>query len=249
MADQLLELPANACAGHFPGRPIVPGALQLVLIEEALAAATGESGLAVVGIGRVRFRTTIGPNAVLALRKELVDRRARFTLRADGETASEGSLTLGHLPAAAGGELEGTMVAGLPAAEACLPHVPPMRLVRGVTELGEDGGTCVGQVDDDCQLVRAGKVPAVATVELAAQALAMLEAARAGAEVTTAEGYLVGVSSAVVHASSVAVGAPLLATVRRSAWMPPLAQAEASVHSGGQLVLETRLTAWLARAS
>jgi predicted hotdog family 3-hydroxylacyl-ACP dehydratase len=249
VSDKVLELPANACAGHFPGRPIVPGALQLVLVEEALVAAEGQCGLALAGIGRVRFRTTIGPDAVLTMRSEPVDRRVRFSLRADGETASDGTLALGRLPEAAAGALDSEPVAGLPPPEACLPHQPPMRLVRAVTALGEDGGTCLGEISSDCQLVRAGRVPAVATVELAAQALAMVEAARSEAGTAPVEGFLVGVSSAVLHASSVAVGAPLLATVRRTAWMPPLAQAEATVRSAGQQLLEARLSAWLAPVS
>jgi len=245
MREMELALPANACSGHFPRRPIVPGALQLVLIEEALAVAGCGEGLTVATLGRVRFRTQVAPRAALVLRSELTARRARFTLQADGGTASDGTLTMSRLPEVEAGDGEVDLLPGLPPPAACLPHAPPMRLVEGVVALLEGGGTCLGRVGGTCQLARGARVPAVALVELAAQALAMVEAVSARSVPAPVAGYLVGVSGTVLHASSVPVAAPLLATVRRTAWVPPLAQAEATIRCGAMVVFEGMLSAWL----
>ncbi len=90
-------------AGHFPGRPIMPG----VLICEALAQAGGllascsrdgtprERGVVLAGLEHVRFRRPVVPGDQLRLEVELLHRRGplwkmRGRAFVDGKLAAEG---------------------------------------------------------------------------------------------------------------------------------------------------------------
>jgi 3-hydroxyacyl-[acyl-carrier-protein] dehydratase len=93
-------------AGHFPGRPIMPG----VLIVEALAQAAGilaVESLGLRGSGKLvyfmaidgaKFRTPVGPGCLLRLEVEFVQKRSsvcKFAGRAlvDGKLAAEANFT------------------------------------------------------------------------------------------------------------------------------------------------------------
>jgi 3-hydroxyacyl-[acyl-carrier-protein] dehydratase len=92
--------------GHFPGRPIMPGAL----IVEALAQAAGVlavEALGLAGSGKLvyfmaiegaKFRQPVEPGVLLKLEVEFVQKRAsvcKFSGRAsvDGKVAAEASFT------------------------------------------------------------------------------------------------------------------------------------------------------------
>ena len=93
-------------AGHFPGRPIMPG----VLIVEALAQAAGilaVESLGLAGSGKLvyfmaidgaKFRAPVEPGVLLRLECEFVQKRAsvcKFAGRAliDGKLAAEANFT------------------------------------------------------------------------------------------------------------------------------------------------------------
>ena len=93
-------------AGHFPGRPIMPG----VLIVEALAQAAGilaVESLGLAGSGKLvyfmaidgaKFRKPVEPGVLLRLEAEFVQKRAsvcKFAGRAkiDGQVVAEASFT------------------------------------------------------------------------------------------------------------------------------------------------------------
>jgi 3-hydroxyacyl-[acyl-carrier-protein] dehydratase len=93
-------------AGHFPGRPIMPG----VLIVEALAQAAGVlavESLGLAGSGKLvyfmaidgaKFRTPVEPGVLLSLEVEFVQKRTsvcKFAGRAlvEGKLAAEANFT------------------------------------------------------------------------------------------------------------------------------------------------------------
>ena len=93
-------------AGHFPGRPIMPG----VLIVEALAQAAGVlavESLGLAGSGKLvyfmaidgaKFRTPVEPGCLLTLEVEFVQKRSsvcKFAGRAlvEGKLAAEANFT------------------------------------------------------------------------------------------------------------------------------------------------------------
>ena len=67
--------------GHFPGAPILPGVIQIGLVQQA-------AGRRIRRIERLRLRHPVGPGDELVLR---VDGR-RFTIRRDGARIAEGEL-------------------------------------------------------------------------------------------------------------------------------------------------------------
>ena len=92
--------------GHFPGRPIMPGVLQIEALAQAAGVLAVESlGLAGSGklvyfmsIDGVKFRKPVEPGVLLRLEVEFVQKRSRvckFAGRAllDGEIATECEFT------------------------------------------------------------------------------------------------------------------------------------------------------------
>ena len=92
--------------GHFPGRPIMPGVLQVEALAQAAGVLAVESlGLAGSGklvyfmsIDNVKFRKPVEPGVLLRLEVEFVQKRSRvckFAGRAllDGEIATECEFT------------------------------------------------------------------------------------------------------------------------------------------------------------
>ncbi len=82
-----------ALAGHFPGRPIVPG---VVLIDRAILFAERLLGCADVcwQIANAKFLSPVGPGETLAFRLEVGRGGAvSFSVRAGGRAVASGSLT------------------------------------------------------------------------------------------------------------------------------------------------------------
>lgn len=84
-------------AGHFPDHPILPGIAQLSVVWDLIRRSTEEK-LCVKEFKRVKFKQIIHPQDQLEI--QAVPSRAEpdtysFTIKANGETACQGVITVG----------------------------------------------------------------------------------------------------------------------------------------------------------
>ena len=80
-----------AFAGHFPGRPIVPGVVLLDLAQRAIEAA---SGVRLIGLSVAKFHRPVGPGEALLLDYELGGANARFEIRSGAHKVADGRFSV-----------------------------------------------------------------------------------------------------------------------------------------------------------
>jgi 3-hydroxymyristoyl/3-hydroxydecanoyl-(acyl carrier protein) dehydratase len=96
-----LRVPAGAAVfdGHFPGRPILPGVVQ---VDWAIRLAHRHLGLEqeVAREFQVKFRRVIGPDCALtlSLHHDAIRRRLNLEYRVAGEVAATGRIVLEDVP-------------------------------------------------------------------------------------------------------------------------------------------------------
>ncbi|TDR77791.1 3-hydroxyacyl-ACP dehydratase FabZ family protein [Paludibacterium purpuratum] len=93
MTTLALSIPADhpAFAGHFPGRPIVPGVVLLDLAQLAIAEAIGQEPM---GLAVAKFHSPVGPDTALQLDVEVVGCAVRFEIRAGERKVADGKFLL-----------------------------------------------------------------------------------------------------------------------------------------------------------
>jgi len=215
--------------GHFPGRPILPGVVELLLILEALSRDSGRP-VALRGIAFARLRQLVLPGHRLDLvTREPGHGHVRFDLTREGVPVANGELLLGRaeqpgntasLIARATGTMPST-----PPLEALLAQCPPMRFVTAIEGETADGLDCAACVPANCGLVGAGSAHALAGVEAAAQTAAAWEAVRRWREGNIAAprvGYLVALRDVVLFAERIPADRSFSTSVRLEAAAPPL---------------------------
>jgi predicted hotdog family 3-hydroxylacyl-ACP dehydratase len=235
--------------GHFPGRPILPGIAELVLVARALA--PGDDAADVSAMPFARFRGLVLPAdrlEVLAVPRG--DGGVRFEVRRAGEVVANGAMTFGAPRSDEGG---GTAVAsrstrGAPPLHELIPHRPPMLFVERILGEAEDGATCLGRVPAACALVTRGVTPAFVALEAAAQTAAVWEALRrsrdAGAP-SVLTGYLVSLRDVVLYRRTIPADADLIATIRLVAAAPPLTTYAVDVAVEGERALRGTIGTYL----
>ena len=80
-----------AFAGHFPGRPIVPGALLIDLAVRAIEQATGRQ---ITSVAQAKFLSPALPGEALALSFESNGNAIRFDIETTDRKLASGRFTL-----------------------------------------------------------------------------------------------------------------------------------------------------------
>lgn len=80
-----------AFAGHFPGRPIVPG---VVLLDHAQHAIETATGLRLAGVAVAKFLSPVGPGEALSVAFEQVDAGVRFQVATADRQVANGRFML-----------------------------------------------------------------------------------------------------------------------------------------------------------
>ena len=244
-----LAIPADGplFEGHFPGRPILPGISELVLIARALAP---EGDASVAAIPYVRFRGLVQPADVLELAaRPREEGGVRFDARRDGALVANGAILFGGPAPPHEGEMAVAARAarGVPPLEALIPHRPPMLFVHRLLGEADDGATCLGRVPHACALVTGGVTPTFVALELAAQTAAVWEAWRRSRTGTGAVrmGYLVSIKDVVLRRSTIPADADLFASIRLVVAAPPLTTYAVEVVVEGGLALSGTIGTYL----
>ncbi len=79
-------------AGHFPGRPTLPGVSQLVDVVRPVIDELWPMLEPWRGVSRVKFQRSVPPGAPIEIVVERRDTRVRFTLRSGGDVCSSGTV-------------------------------------------------------------------------------------------------------------------------------------------------------------
>jgi predicted hotdog family 3-hydroxylacyl-ACP dehydratase len=189
-----LALDARDCEGHFPDRPIVPGAVLLARAGAVLAACGMPSSLN--GIRHARLRQLVAPDDKILLEARSAGDRIRVNLKRNGALVADAEFGVGPPGMSPNGAFEALPghAGRTPDLDALLPHRPPMRWLRNIVDESEEGIVCTASIPRACALAATGNVPAVAAVEAAAQGAALWEAlhrSRASGKMVPRMGYLV----------------------------------------------------------
>lgn len=243
----VVEVPDGGAwfAGHFPGRPILPGVAQFALALEALGQTT-----AVRGVAHARLRQLVSPGERLDIvSRDAPTHRLRIELKRGATIVSNAEFVLG-MPAMADApdiaQPPDAIGETFPALDDLMPHRPPMRFLAKISHASERGLHGTARIPEECAMVRHGLASPLAAVEAGAQAAAAWEALqrwRRGGEASPRMGYLVALRDVDFLAVSVPAGRDLSVVIELESATPPLTHYRIDVRlDGAQLVRGTIAT-------
>ena len=230
--------------GHFPGRPILPGVVQLALALRSLTPRT------VRRLVLARFRRLVAPPVQLTFSvRDTATGSVRIDVAREGATVSSIEMFPGAVEPAESWEIAvaSRRVASPPSIESLLPHRGPMLFVDRIVGEADDGLTCSARIPAGCALVERGQAPAVAALEAAAQTAGVWEALRASraGESAARMGFLVSARDVELYETGVPADAPLMASVRLAAHAGSLAHYAVEVSCETHPVLRGTIGAYL----
>lgn len=89
-----IDLPSSCIEGHFPGRPLVPGAALCAALAQELELRLRRP---VVGVAKLRFSAPVDPNAELAITaQQRSESQWRLRVAAAGQESFRGLFNLGE---------------------------------------------------------------------------------------------------------------------------------------------------------
>jgi predicted hotdog family 3-hydroxylacyl-ACP dehydratase len=231
--------------GHFIGRPIVPGVVEVQLVVDQLSQEAGRR-LTLRAIRFARLRQLVVPGDELEVTARAAEPPyARVDVKRNGTVVANMELELGAEPIAEMPEplrFAGQPVTA-PALDLLLPHRPPMRLIEAIERESELGLECTARVSAECGLTQEGGVSALLALEAAAQAAAAWEAVRRSREAGGAPriGYLVAMREVRFFVGSVPAGVPVRTRVVLEDVALPLTHYAVEAAHDGRIVVQGKI--------
>ncbi|HVT61543.1 MAG TPA: hypothetical protein VHR45_24495 [Thermoanaerobaculia bacterium] len=173
------EIPAGSAlfAGHFPGRPVLPGIAHLAMLARALAALRSPDAPpgAIRAVRNLKLRRPLAPGDLVELTCEPLPGDGLlgiigFTLRRAGEVVSTGAVHVDPCPTAGASEQQkGAALSGdaqqiaapvppgahpWPAPATLIPHAPPALLITAILTASPAEIVCSAAVPEEHPLAR-----------------------------------------------------------------------------------------------
>lgn len=249
-----INIPSAAAyfEGHFPGRPILPGVVEVALALKALAHESSDK-LSLQAISYMRLRQIVLPGDRLELTTKVAERGyLRIELKRDGTLVANGEWLPG-LPAPWSERGlpvpdKSSPLPDIPPLDALLPHRPPMRFVQSILSEKADSLTCMATIPSASTLAGSDGAPAVIGLEVAAQAAAAWEALQRWREEGAAApciGYLVALREVVFFVERIPADQALSVIVKLDMALPPLSHYLVELYLKGRLLVRGKIATFL----
>jgi predicted hotdog family 3-hydroxylacyl-ACP dehydratase len=245
----VVEVPDGGAwfAGHFPGRPILPGVAQFALALEALSQSTE-----VCGVAHARLRQLVSPGERLEIfSRDAPEHRLRIELKRGATVVSTAEFILGApVIADALAIAQAPLAIGekFPALDELMPHRPPMRFLATISHASDRGLQGTARIPGECAMANKGLASPLAAVEAGAQAAAAWEALhrwRAGEKASPRLGYLVALRHVDFFAASVPADRDLSVAIELESATPPLTHYRIDVRLDGAPLVRGTIATYL----